>query len=529
VKTTPATLTTIPDDLLAHATPAELALYEQALSIQLALSSPADWAEAVSAGRYLRDIPHLELTNDLLVRLIDGKLGKRGLIVSIPVRHGKSELVSKYTPGWFLARYPERKVAVATYEADFAAEWGRKAKDVIADAPAHLAPRLRKDSRAAHRWETEEGGGMFTAGVGGPLTGKGFHLLVVDDPIKNHAEAMSETVRQRTHDWFLSTALTRMEPGGVVVILMARWHEDDLVGRLLRDEPQRWHHVSLPALAIEGDALGRMPGEALWPARYDAEALGGLRSALGPQLFASLYQQSPYIDGGGIFRAEKFRYYSTHEGDTGPFVRLRAGADDVGKVVPMAQVSKFGVVDLAATTKTTSDWSVYALFGVTPSKELLLLERFRARIEGADHMPTLERLHGLWKPRFWGIERATYGLTLLQTATRIGKIPVRELKPDWDKVSRAYSAGALVEAGRFYWPRGAPWLEEWEAEHLAFPNGTHDDQVDVSAYAALVLSERLHAPRPGRRPEPTSVEERIWAQIERKRKAARTHPVLGSF
>jgi predicted phage terminase large subunit-like protein len=142
-------------------------------------------------------------------------------------------------------------------------------------------------------------------------------------------------------------------------------------------------------------------------------------------------------------------------------------------------------------------------------------------------MPTLERLHEAWKPAFWGIEKATFGLTLLQTAVRTGRIPVRELVPDRDKVSRAYGASALAMGGRYYLPKQAPWLDEWVHEHLGFPNASHDDCVDTSAYAAKILSDRL---TPGRRPkrtEPQTLEARIDAQVEQKRRRRRVQARRG--
>lgn len=522
----------ISPELLALATPQELDAYALALETELALRSPADYAEIVSPhipgpdGQFLRP-PHIELLNQALVDLIEGRLGDRNLIVTLPPRHGKSHLISTYLPAWFLTRFPDRKVAVTTYEADFAASWGAKVRDLLLAAPEHLSTALNQATTAAARWFTKIGGGMFTAGAGGPLTGRGYHLGVVDDPFKNFEEAQSQTIRDRAENWFWSTFFTRREPGAKVVVLHTRWHEDDLIGRIVAKEPEKWLVIDLPALAKDDDPLGRAPGEALWPDRYSRDELLSYRESMGPQIFDSLFQQSPFVEGGGIFRAEKFRYFDRHGFGSDSFLRLSDGAGAT-KDVPEARITKFGVVDLAASTKTTADFSVFALFGLTPDKEMLLLDWFRARIEGADHMATLERLHGLWAPRFWGIERATFGLTLLQTAARTGRIPCRELKADFDKVSRAFAAGALAEAGRYYLPKGDSRVSDWVHEHVAFPQGAHDDMVDVSAYAAFLVSNKLFAPRRPKPGDPQTLDERIDAQMA-KRHRKRPHGVLGRW
>jgi hypothetical protein len=264
----------IDPSLLALATPKELAAYEKALAAEVALSSPADYAATVSNGRFQRP-PHVELLSRTLTALVERRLLKPDgtpylrLAVSMPPRHGKSELCSKYFPAWYLTRWPEGKVIVAGYEADFARDWGRKARDVLLSAPEHLRPRLNKATTAADNWETMAGGGMRTAGVGGPATGKGATVLLIDDPVKNFEDAQSETKRNTAHNWALSTAFSRLEPiqepdgswsePGVAVVIMTRWHGDDLLGRLLQDEPEDWFVLCLPAVAGTGDELARSP------------------------------------------------------------------------------------------------------------------------------------------------------------------------------------------------------------------------------------------------------------------------------
>ena len=182
---------------------------------------------------------------------------------------------------------------LAAYEATFARSWGRKARQVFVEASCPVFDRgLSGDNSAADDWSTTAGGGMSTAGVGGPMTGRGAHLLIIDDPVKNAEEALSATTRENHWDWWQSTASTRLEPGGVVIGIMTRWHEDDIFGRLLKGGGQI-RRLTLPALAEPGDVLGRQPGEALWPERYPVQRLEQMRRERSEYWWRSMFQQRP--------------------------------------------------------------------------------------------------------------------------------------------------------------------------------------------------------------------------------------------
>lgn len=242
---------------------------------------------------------HLELLSQKVCDVVAGRLPR--LIVTCPPRHGKSELVSHWVPVWFLENWPWKRVILGSYEADFASAWGRKARDTIAkynELGTHqLNVRLNPNTSAVSHWMTSERGSMSTAGVGGPITGKGADLLIIDDPIKNWAEASSFTIRENLWNWYRSTARTRVEPGGGIIVAMTRWHPDDLVGRLIRSEEQEggehWEVFDFPALAIKHDVLGREPGHPLWPQRYGEEELLSIRASVGPKIWNSMYQQNP--------------------------------------------------------------------------------------------------------------------------------------------------------------------------------------------------------------------------------------------
>lgn len=225
-------------------------------------------------------------------------------MVMMPPRHGKSETSSFWTPAWFLENWPDRRVILCSYEADFAASWGRRVRNLITENQDRFTVRVADDSSAAERWHTTAGGAMATAGIGGPITGKGGDMLILDDPIKNSEQANSATYRDRAWEWWGSTFLTRREPGASVVMVLTRWHDDDLAGRVLRTSPEGWEVIRLPAIAGEHDDLGRKPGAALWPARYNAADLTRIRREVGDYVWQALYQQTPpNLEGGSVYYA----------------------------------------------------------------------------------------------------------------------------------------------------------------------------------------------------------------------------------
>ena len=255
------------------------------------MATPALFARAASSGRF--QIPrHVSTISRAICDTIMGR-SEPILLIEAPPRHGKSELVSKFLPAWYLGVWPDRRVMLAAYEATFARSWGRKARQVFVESACPVFGRgLSEDNTAADDWSTTAGGGMSTAGVGGPMTGRGAHLLIIDDPVKNAEEALSATTRENHWDWWQSTASTRLEPGGVVIGIMTRWHEDDIFGRLLKGGGQI-RRLTLPALAEPGDVLGRQPGEALWPERYPVARLEQMRRERSEYWWRSMFQQRP--------------------------------------------------------------------------------------------------------------------------------------------------------------------------------------------------------------------------------------------
>lgn len=467
----------------------------------LAATSPAGLALATSSGRW-KLAEHLDLIDRLIVEAVAGRAPSR-LIIEVPPRHGKSELISRHTPAWFLGCFPHKRVLLATYESDFAAQWGRRNRDLLEEHGEGLyGIRVDQASRAANRWDLERNeGGMGTAGIGGPLTGKGADLLIIDDPVKNAEEAQSDTIRQKHWDWWQSTASTRLHPGAVVIILMTRWHEDDLAGRLLAqheddadDIGEPWTEVRLPALAEEGDPLGRDIGEALWPERFDADWLTRKRYEIGDYWFNALYQGRPAALEGAILKLAYWSYY-----DAGMLEALKMGGEWRGPIFKRIWQSW----DTALKEKTTSDYAVGQLWGQDLG-ERYLLRQTRQRMGLGDTIQAVRDMTS-WAQQHFGrlghhsvfVENAANGPEVLTTLRReLGTlIPVNQ---DRDKVARAWAVEPLIRAGSVFVPgartmgpngftpdtsRTPAWVQGLLTECAAFPNVTNDDQVDALTQA----------------------------------------------
>jgi hypothetical protein len=255
-------------------------------------------AETLRPGRWQR-AAHLHLLSQ---RLSEAALTPGGrLVVTAPPRHGKSSLVACFLPIWYLALFPDRHVILVSHTAALAEQWGRLVRNTVLEAGARLGLGMTEDSTATARWHTPEGGSMRVMGVGGPITGLGADCLVIDDPCNGWSEANSPAVRENLWAWWNSTCLTRLEPGASVVVSMARWTQEDLVGKILRADRDGWPELRLPALAEAGDPLGRPLGAPLWPERWPLEALQEIQRTSPESVWAALYQQRPLAGGEAVF------------------------------------------------------------------------------------------------------------------------------------------------------------------------------------------------------------------------------------
>lgn len=230
-----------------------------------------------------------------------------------PPRHGKSLLISAHYPAWHIGTHPDHRVIVTSHTQSLAARFAGMARDLLTQwGPTHFGVYVDPDHRARGDWQLRGfAGGLLAAGIGGPITGSGANLFIIDDPVKNDEEAISVTYRERVWNWWEATASTRLEPGGIVAVMQTRWHEDDLAGRLLKEEGRieeggRWKVLSLPAIAEDDDPMGREPGEALWPERWPIEALEQIRQNKTPYWWGAMYQQTPGLFGEASWPPEYF-------------------------------------------------------------------------------------------------------------------------------------------------------------------------------------------------------------------------------
>lgn len=442
---------------------------------------------------------HHTIMCQALDRVADGLLKR--LMIFMPPRHGKSEAVSRRWPAHLLGKNPKRKIIAASYGADLAATNNRAVQRIIEEPRYHeIFPQttLGADNvrTVAGNWlrnsdvfEIVGHGGYYkSAGVGGGITGLGCDVGIIDDPIKNHEEADSPVHREKVWNWYTSTFYTRLEKNAAIVILMTRWHEDDLAGRLLdrmaKDpEADKWEVISLPAISEEtrpqfDPRTG--PGLALWPNKYNERDLSTIKSTVGSRDWASLYQQRPAPESGGIFKRAHFLYWN-RRADSPSTIEF-VDRDGEKQNIDGTKLLRFLTIDLAASKKTTADYFVISAWGLAKDRKLFLLDVFRDRIEGPDQHKHILTMNAKWKPAVIGVESTAYQLTLVQQTARLG-LPVRPITVDVDKITRAIPAGVRIETGNVFFMSGAPWLHDFETELLFFPNGKHDDQVDTLSSA----------------------------------------------
>lgn len=416
-----------------------------------------------------------------------------------------SFIVSENLPVTYLLRNPDDGILLASYEADIAADWGGKCRESFTKLSGLFGLGISTKTKARDHWKIEDRKGfMYTTGAGGPVTGKGGGLLIGDDLIKNAEEANSETIRKKKWEWLISTFLNRTGRPGVRtkrIIMHTRWHESDPVGKLLETQPERWYHLHLEAICTDPgrDPLQRPEGAALAPELVPLHDLEDYRDT-DSYWFSALYQGRPVPAGAGIFKEDSLRYHSTRPDAPKYYVLDQPEGPEL--FVRKEDCYYFVTVDLAVSTKTQADWSVFCVWAVTPplppkdENSLLLVAMIRKRLESADHVPTTKNLIKLFPQeiRYIAIEakQVKEGASLVSYLRREPDIPsIRELEADTDKLTRSLSASALWDQGRFYAPRNATWLPEWLHEHMIFNKGTYDDMVDNSSYAAR-LFEKHH-------------------------------------
>jgi predicted phage terminase large subunit-like protein len=383
---------------------------------------------------------------------------KKRIIVNMPPRHGKSELISKYFPFWYLGNNPDDNLILTSYNDGKAAEWGMVVRDFIEDyGKEYFNLTLKKSSKAKKQFQFRGcDGGFQTAGVGGSITGKGADVLIIDDPIKDAKTALSKTERESIWEWYKGTAYTRLSPKGVIIIVMTRWHYDDLVGKILRNSTEDWEVIDFPAIATNEDILGRKPGDALWPKQYSINALRTIQAEIGERWFSSEYQQEPIANEHVIFNPEWWLTYDD-----------RTDFDMI-----------YQVWDTAFKEGQQNDYSVSITFGIN-SKGIHILNMWRGKLTYPKLKAKMIELHSEYKANRVFVEDSASGQALIPD--------IRQNHPDisikgiesGNKVVRANLVSSIVEKGMVYLPKDAHWKTAFINELSQFPSAPNDDIVDA--------------------------------------------------
>ena len=447
--------------------------------------TPGELAQALDPR--IVQTPALELIDQALVDLVDGKHQRLAIFMS--PQEGKSERASHYFPLWLLANDPDARIAIVSYSGEIARRWGwllRQDIETYDGTEGYIDLGLRLGPRPpAGRFQVEgHRGGVYCVGIAGSLTGRAVDCLIIDDPIKDLEQAQSERYRERAWLFWTAVAIPRMGPNTRTVLIQTRWHEDDLAGRLLQAEGRiedggRWKVISIPAQCEDPatDPLGRKAGEFMISARGRTQTdWEERRKDVGEYVWAALFQQRPAPAQGGLFKRLWWRYW-TPAGAGG----LHLG----GRVAQLQDCWRFATVDLAASTRTSADYTVIAAWARTLDGDLVLLDLVRAKIGEDAHFAHARPLVERWQLDTLFVEATQQGYTLVREATQAG-LPITPLKAEQDKFSRALPYSAWCSGGRVWLPANAHWLQGWIDEHAGFPNATHDDQVDVGAYAVRV-------------------------------------------
>lgn len=399
------------------------------------------------------------------------------LMIQMPPRHGKSELASRRFPAWFLGRNPNRQVIASSCNSNLASDFGRDVRNIVRTneyARCFSGVSLADDSKAANRWNTNKGGSYIAAGIGSVITGRGAHLALIDDPVKDRASADSQTIRDNIWDWYTSTLYTRLMPGGAIVVIQTRWHEDDLSGRLLNEEGlggDQWVKLILPAYTEERGAL--------WEGRYPKSALDRIKAAVGPRDWSALFQQDPTPDDGTFFQKDWFRRHSA--------------------IPPNCNI--YGCSDYAVTDK-GGDFTEHGVFAVDPEGDIYQLDWWHGQTSADEWIERKIDLIERYKPACWFGEGGVIQKAVEPMLTRRMRERRVYARIEWvssvsDKATRArgfQARAAMSKVSLLADERGDRLFKQL----VSFPAGKYDDAVDVCGLIGRVLDDAhpgLHPPK----------------------------------
>ena len=441
-------------------------------------------------GRY-KNARHIQFLTDKAQKFVeDVKNGKSPrLFISMPPRHSKSETMTKKYPAWVIGNNPDFEIIIASYSMDLARDFGKIARDTYREhsksGTGIFNTIIDRDKSAGDNWGiSEHRGAVVSTGVGGSATGKGAHIAIIDDPFKNREDANSRLQRDKVWAWYQSTIRTRLAPGGGIIIIQTRWHEDDLVGRIIKEMEnetgETFESIVLPAIAEENDILGRKVGEPLWEERYGIDELKNIKKAIGSREFSALYQQKPQIEDGGLFKRQYFKYFDVKN----DFII----ADN--KVINIKDCFYFQTIDTAMSIHKNNDFTAIATWVCDREWNLYLIDLMLERLEVPDQWNVIKQYRNKYKLQFQAIESKSSGIGIMQQAKREG-MPLKELKADTDKMTRALNISVMFENGKVFLNKNLEKLLELEEQLLKFPNAAYDDAVDVCSYAGIVVNDLI--------------------------------------
>ena len=441
---------------------------------------------------------HIQLLAHKLEEVERGNIKR--LAIFMPPRHGKSQLTSQFFPAWYLGRNPSKFVIATTYAQDLADDFGRSVRNQIQDEDYNRIFNdctLSKDSSSVRRFHTTGSGVYYAVGAGGAITGRGAHLLLIDDPIKGREDADSDAMRSNLIDWYRSTAYSRLMPGGSIILIQTRWHEDDLAGWILRETSHEpWEVIELPAVLDEkaSKILKRPKGQALWPEAYDKKRLEEIKKTAGSREWNSLYMQRPSAEEGNILK----RYWWKEWTEDNP--------PECNYILQSW--------DTAYTVKSTSDYSAVTTWGIFEHNGIqnaILLSARRERWEFPELKSEAINLYNEFKPDVVLIEAKASGWSLIQELQRAG-IPITPFNPKKaDKKTRAHSVTPLFESGRVWYPSSKYWAEDVINQCAQFPSSNYDDLVDSTTQALMRLRQGLFVEHPQDIPlEPSAPTGSYW-------------------
>ena len=410
---------------------------------------------------------HHKIIGDKFNKIAQGKLKR--LIVCLPPRHSKSEFASTYFPAWMMGRKGDLKIIQTTHTAELAVRFGRKVRNIIdSDDYSQIFPdlQLQADNKSAGRWTTNQEGESFYAGVGGAITGRGADLLIIDDP-HSEQDAMSPTAMESAYEWYTSGPRQRLQPGGIIIIVMTRWSTKDLVGKVLKkqgdDHADQWDVVEFPAIMPESDTP-------LWPEFWKKEELLSVKASLPISKWNTQWMQNPTAEAGSIVKREWWRKWENEWVPAYDYV-----------------IQSY---DTAFSKKETADYSAITTWAIFQSPDqdtqaLILLDAKRVRLD----FPELKRLayeeYKYWEPDCVLIEAKASGTPLTQELRRMG-IPVTAYTPSrgQDKIARMNSVAPIFESG-MVWAPDESFAEEVIEEMASFPFGDNDDYCDSATMALM--------------------------------------------